>query len=35
LLGQFVFDVRNTIYSIIEIIRKRILNVSFSGIRKN
>jgi urease accessory protein len=34
LLGQFVFDVRNTIYSIIEIIRKRILNVSFSGIRK-
>jgi urease accessory protein len=35
LLGQFVFDVRNTIYSIIEIIRKRVLNVSFSGIRKN
>jgi urease accessory protein len=35
LLGQFVFDIRNTIYSIIEIIRKRILNVSFSGIRKN
>jgi urease accessory protein len=35
LLGQFVFDVRNIIYSIIEIIRKRILNVSFSGIRKN
>jgi urease accessory protein len=34
LLGQFVFDVRNIIYSIIEIIRKRILNVSFSGIRK-
>jgi urease accessory protein len=35
LLGPFVFDVRNIIYSIIEIIRKRILNVSFSGIRKN
>jgi urease accessory protein len=35
LLGQFVFDVRNIIYSINEIIRKRILNVSFSGIRKN
>ncbi len=35
LLGPFVFDIRNIIYSIIGIIRKKILNVSFSGVRKN
>ncbi len=35
LLGPFVFDIRNTIYLIIGIIRKKILNVSFSGVRKN
>jgi urease accessory protein len=35
LLGPFVFNIRNIIYSIIEIIRKKILNVSFSGMRKN
>lgn len=34
LLGRFVFDIRNVIYSILGIIRKKILNVSFSGIRK-
>jgi urease accessory protein len=35
LLGPFVFNIRNIIYSIIGIIRKKILNVSFSGTRKN
>jgi urease accessory protein len=35
LLGPFVFNIRNIIYSIIEIIRKKILNVSFNGTRKN
>ena len=34
MLGRFVFDIRNVIYSILGIIRKQILNVSFSGIRK-
>ncbi len=34
LLGKFVFDIRNIIYLILGIIRKKILNVSFSGIRK-
>jgi urease accessory protein len=35
ILGTFVFDIRNIIYSIIGIMRKKILNVSFSGMRKN
>jgi urease accessory protein len=34
LLGQFVYDVKNTIYLIIGIIRKKVLNISFSGMRK-
>ena len=34
ILGRFVFDIRNIIYSILGIVRKKILNVSFSGIRK-
>ena len=34
ILGRFVFDIRNMIYSILGIVRKKILNVSFSGIRK-
>jgi urease accessory protein len=34
ILGRFVFDVRNIIYSILGIVRKKILNASFSGIRK-
>ena len=35
LLGKFVFDIRNTIYLILKIIRKKVLNISFTGIRKN
>jgi urease accessory protein len=35
LLGPFVFNIRDIIYSIIKIIRKKILNVSFNGTRKN
>ncbi|HEY6536769.1 MAG TPA: urease accessory protein UreD [Candidatus Nitrosocosmicus sp.] len=35
LIGTYVFDIKNLIYSIIELVRKKILNVSFSGIRKN
>jgi urease accessory protein len=35
LLGRFVFDIKNTIYSIVSIIRRKILNVSFTTIRKN
>lgn len=35
LLGQFAFDIRNTIYSVLEIVRKKILNISFTAIRKN
>jgi urease accessory protein len=34
MLGSFASDIRNAIYEIIKIIRKIILNVSFSGIRK-
>jgi urease accessory protein len=34
LLGQYVFDIKSIIYLIIGIIRKKILNVSFSGMRK-
>jgi urease accessory protein len=34
ILGRFVFDIRDIIYSILGIVRKKILNVSFSGIRK-
>jgi urease accessory protein len=34
LLGQYVFDIKNIIYLIIGIIRKKILNVSFSKMRK-
>jgi urease accessory protein len=34
LLGQYVFDIKRIIYLIIGIIRKKILNVSFSGMRK-
>jgi len=35
MLGKFVFDIRNTIYLILKIIRKKVLNASFTGIRKN
>jgi urease accessory protein len=35
LLGRFVFDIKNTIYSIVSIIRRKILNVSSTTIRKN
>ncbi|MGN6707955.1 MAG: urease accessory protein UreD [Candidatus Nitrosocosmicus sp.] len=35
LLGKFVYDIRNTIYLILKIIRNKVLNASFSGIRKN
>jgi len=35
MLGKFVFAMRNTIYLILKIIRKKVLNASFSGIRKN
>lgn len=34
LLGQYVFDIKNIIYLIIGIIRKNVLNVSFSKMRK-
>lgn len=34
LLGSFVYDIRDLIYSIVGIVRKNVLNVSFSGIRK-
>lgn len=34
MLGSVASDIRNAIYEIIKIIRKIILNVSFSGIRK-
>jgi urease accessory protein len=34
LLGSFVYDIRNLIYSMVGIVRKNVLNVSFSGIRK-
>jgi len=34
LLGSYVYDIRNLIYSIVGIVRKNVLNVSFSGIRK-
>ena len=35
LIGTYVFDIRNFIYSIIKLVRKKVLNISFSGIRKN
>ncbi len=34
LLGSFVHDVRNVIFLIVAIVRKFILNISFSGLRK-
>ena len=34
LLGQYVFDIKNIIYLIIGIIRKKVLNISFSKMRK-
>lgn len=34
LLGSFVYDIRNLIYSMVGIVRENVLNVSFSGIRK-
>ncbi len=34
LLGQYVFEIKNMTYLIMGIIRKKILNVSFSGMRK-
>jgi urease accessory protein len=34
LLGSYVYDIRNLIYSMVGIVRKNVLNVSFSGIRK-
>jgi urease accessory protein len=33
-LGSFVGDLKNIIYSIVKIVRENVLNVSFSGIRK-
>lgn len=33
-LGSFVDDLKNIIYSIVRIVRENVLNVSFSGIRK-
>ena len=34
MLGHVASDIRNAMYKIIEIVRKAVLNVSFSGIRK-
>lgn len=34
LLGSFVFDIRDLIYSVVRTVRKNVLEVSFSGIRK-
>ncbi len=34
LLGQYVFDIKNIIYLIIGLIRKKVLNISFSKMRK-
>jgi urease accessory protein len=34
MLGSFVGDLRNMIYSIVGILRRNVLDVSFSGIRK-
>jgi urease accessory protein len=34
LLGSFVYDIRDIIYSIVRIVRKNVLNVSFSPMRK-
>jgi urease accessory protein len=34
LLGSYVYDIRNLIYSMVGIVRKNVLNISFSGIRK-
>jgi len=34
LLGSFVYEIRDIIYSIVRIVRRNVLNVSFSGIRK-
>jgi urease accessory protein len=33
-LGSFVDDLKNIIYSIVRIVRENVLNISFSGIRK-
>jgi urease accessory protein len=35
ILGRLVSDIRNTIYSIVRIIRRKILNISLTAIRKN
>ena len=34
LLGSFVFDIQQIIFSILAIVRKNILNISFGKIRK-
>ncbi len=34
LLGKYVFDIKNIIYLIIGVIRKKVLNISFSKMRK-
>ncbi|VFJ13805.1 urease accessory protein UreD [Candidatus Nitrosocosmicus franklandus] len=34
MLGSFVEDIRNLIYSIVGILRRNVLNISFSGMRK-
>lgn len=34
ILGSFVGDLKNFIYSIVKIVRESVLNISFSGIRK-
>lgn len=34
MLGSFVEDIRNLIYSIVSILRRNVLNISFSGMRK-
>lgn len=35
ILGRLVSDIRNTIYSIVRIIRRKILDISLTAIRKN
>jgi len=35
MLGNVASDVKNAIYEIIKIMRKMIINASFSGIRKS
>lgn len=34
ILGSFVGNLKNIIYSVVKIVRENVINVSFSGIRK-